>query len=420
MQIYRIAILVFFLKYSVMAVNAQTGDTQLTDKLYLPVIIESVELPVRDADGIALGDITGNGKIDILASEGSHGTTVWFEQGNSWKDWTLHHIHAIENTPHEIEGNALGDFDGDGRLEAISLNQPDGDIYLHKYRGDPRNSWQTSIIQSNIPLLQDAMITDIDGDGRPDLVYTWEGRNEGEGGVHWLKLTGEDALNPEHWDEYIMATHESAWWLGPRTVDLSGNGDATDIVFTARHLISRNPGSKPGLYWLEPAEDVTDTWILHTIDTAIPHPLHVDMGDLSGLGHGKDLVVSGFDTDIIYWYDFSEGWERHELEVPAINGFEPNRVWNVKTIRLGGPREGILAPVVEQGPNEGALLYYEFANGQFEPHILRELDYTHPMDDRIMLFDLTGDGQAEIFIPDSGPDIDTLHILRMSRDWPED
>lgn len=411
------AFLLLFLIFSLVDMNAQTGKTRSLGNYYPPVILESIELPVRNADGIALGDITGDGKIDILTSEGDTGTTKWFEQGDSWRDWTEYHIHTIDSPPREIEGNALGDFDGDGRLEAISFDQPKGDIYLHKYLGDPRGSWQTVVIQTNRPLLQDALVTNIDDDGRPDLVYTWEGRSEDEGGVHWLKLTGDDSLNPEHWEDYIMTTHESAWWLGPRRADISGNGAATDIVFTARHLVNRNPGSKPGLFWLEPHADVTANWTVHTIDTTIPHPLHVDMGDLSGEGHGMDLVVSGFDTDTIYWYEFSENWKRHELKVPVVNGFEPNRVWNVKTMRLGGPREGIISPVVEQGPNQGALLYYEFVDGRFEPFILRELDYTHPMDDKIMLYDLTGDGQTEILIPDSGPNIHVLHILRIGRNW---
>ncbi|MFP4365684.1 MAG: FG-GAP repeat domain-containing protein [Bacteroidales bacterium] len=393
-----------------------TENSHIQPVSYKPVIIsESVKLPVRDADGIALGDITGNGKMDILTSEGDYGSVIWFEQGKTWKDWTMHHIYTIENLPNEIEGNALGDFNGDGWYEAISLGQDKGDIFLHKHGGDPRGEWQTSVIQAERQMLQDAMITDIDGDGRPDIVYTWEGRQKGHGGVHWLKLTGNDPLNPDHWQDYIMAKHESAWWLAPRRADFSGNGKAEDIVFTARRLLNRNPGAKPGLFWMEPAEDVTEIWKVHPIDESIPHPLHVDMGDLSGEGHGLDLVVGGFDTRLIYWYEYSKGWERHELELPAVNGVEPDLVWNVKTIRLGSGRESIIAPVTKRGINKGALVFYDFTDGNFQPLNLRNINYNHPMDDRIELFDITGDGQAEVFIPDSGPQVDLLHILQLRR-----
>lgn len=392
-----------------------------------PVILESVELKVPDADGLALGDLTGNGKIDILTSEGRNGNTAWFEQGRTWTEWTRHHIASIEQPPDEseIEGNALGDVDGDGHLEAISLNQPNGEILLHQRGEDAREEWRSAIIQVGRPLLQDALVTDIDGDGQSDLVYTWEGRQEGQGGVHWLKFVGDDPMNANHWRDHVMTTHESAWWLALRRIDISGNGAAVDIVFTARHLSSRNPGSRPGLFWMEPPEDVTEPWTVHAIDETLPHPLHVDLGDLSGDGHGRDLVVGGFDTDTIYWYEFSNDWQRHELEVPEIDGIQPNRVWNVKTVRLGGEREAIFAAVNaefygQDNPDReegGAWLLYEHVNGKFQPYVLRKIDYRHPTDDRILLFDVTGDGQAELFLPDSGVDVDRLHIWRLGRDW---
>lgn len=383
-----------------------------------PTIVEAVELPVRDADGVVLADLTGNGKIDILASEGKHGVTVWFEQGEDWKTWTKHPIHTFETKPCEIEGNALGDFNGNGRLEAISLDQPGGKIYLHQHDGDPRSPWQTAVIQADRPLVQDTLVADIDGDGRVDLVYTWEGRARGAGGVHWLKLVGDDPLDPEHWRDHVMTQHESAWWLGPRQADLSGNGEATDIVFTARNLRSRNPGARPGLFWMTPGADVTQPWTVHTIDDTLPHPLHVDMGNFSGAGHGLDLVVSGFNTQIIYWFAYSDNWKRHELQVPRVNGVQPDRVWNVKAIPLGrapeGKRDAIFAPL-NRG-NRGAVLWYEFDDQRYQPHVLRLLDYGHPMDDDILLHDVTGDGQLEAFVPDSGPGVNKLHIFRFGRE----
>ncbi len=423
-----VILLITLLFFSNACINSDREVSKPTFNVPNTVIIESVELEVRDADGIDLGDFTGNGKIDILTSNGDYGTTMWFEQGDTWKDWTRHHIYTIADAPREIEGNALGDFNGDGHLEAISLDQPNGNIYLHKRGDDVRGDWETAIILSDRQLVQEALVTDIDGDGRPDLVYTWEGREIGNGGVYWLKLTGDNPLNPDHWQDHIMTTHESAWWLAPHRADISGNGKAIDFVFTARHHRGRNPGSRPGLFWMEPNGDVTAPWTVRTIDETLEHPLHVDMGDLSGEGHGLDLVVGGFNTSIIYWYEYSKNWKRHELPVPVIKGVQPDRVWNVKTLRLGGEREGIFAPVnlEVRGQDEdddireaGAWLFYEYLNGQFQPAILREIDYRHPTDDRIMLFDVTGDGQAELFIPDSGPDINLLHILRLGRDWPE-
>lgn len=360
-------------------------------------------LECDDCDGVALGDISGNGKTDLLMSNGKGGQTFWYEQGATPYHWTRHPIFTIPGPRREIEGNDLGDFDGNGRLEAVSLDQPNGVIYLHAHDGDPHGAWRTVALQTGRPLVQASLVTDVDGDGRLDLIYTWEGRQTGAGGVHWLRFTGTDLLDPAHWEDHVLIQHESAWWLAQRRVDLNSNGRATDLVFTARNLKARNPGARPGVFWLEepsnPA-DRTQPWKRHTVDDTLTHPLHVDVGDLSGRGHGQDLVVGGFDTHHVYWYSFSEGWKRHALPLPVLDGELPDKVWNVKTTRFDGGRDGILTPVTRG--QKGALLHFEFMGERYEPNLLRRIDYDHPMEDRIVLHDLDGDGLAEAFIPDSG------------------
>ncbi len=370
-------------------------------------------LPCGDCDGIAAGDISGNGKLDILASNGKGGTAFWFEQGGSPWEWRRHTIFAIEDRPREIEGNALGDFNGDGRLEAVSLDQPNGTIYLHQQGEDPRGPWPTAALRRDRPFLQDALVADIDGDGRDDLVYTWEGDAAGRGGVHWLKLTGTDPLEPSHWTDHAMVTHESAWWLAPRRADLSGDGRAADVVFTARNMPGRNPATKPGLFWLETPPDVAGPWRLHAIDRTVDHPLQVDWGDFSGEGHGLDLAVAPRGTDHIHWYQRSRSWQRHDVPLPELSsGVRPRSVWNIKAFPYGGPRDGILAPIM--GGNRGALVLFEFVGGAYRANELLEIDYGHPMDDRILLADLDGDGRLEALIPDSGTGVDRLWIIKFA------
>ncbi len=375
-------------------------------------IARQLGLECGDCDGVAIGDINRNGKADLLASNGKGGTTFWFEQGETPWQWTRHTIFTLPDRPREIEGNDLGDFNGDGRLEAVSFDQPNGKIYLHKAKADPRGEWQTVLLLADRPYVQASLATDVDGDGRDDLIYTWEGDGPGRGGVHWLKLTGTDVLDPAHWTEYVMVTHESAWWVPDRRVDLNGNGRATDLVFTARALRSRNAGAKPGLFWLEEPADVTGPWKRHTIDGNLAHPTHTDLGDFSGEGHGNDVVVGGPESKVVAWYQFSDGWRRHEIPLPEIApGVQANHLWNVRAVPYGGPRDAILTPA-NRG-NRGALLLFEFVDGAYRPNRLLPIDYGHPMDDRIVLWDLDGDGQAEAIIPDSGPGVNRLWILKL-------
>lgn len=376
-------------------------------------IAEFHRLPCNDCDGFAMADLTGNGRVDLLMSNGKGGETFWYEQGDSPETWTRHTIHTIDSPRREIEGNDLGDFNGDGRMEAVSLDQKNGVIYLHVQGDDPRGPWRTAAILEDRPLVQASLVTDIDGDGRSDLVFTWEGDAEGRGGVHWLRLHGDDPLDAEQWSEHLMVQHESAWWLAPRRVDLSGDGREVDIVFSARNIKSRNPGARPGVFWLRPPANVTEPWTRHTIDDSLAHPLHVDLGDFSGHGHGKDVVVGGFDTEHVQWYSFSDDWQRRSLPVPEIDGVQPNRVWNVKAARLGGRRDGILAPVCRG--QRGALIFFEFTGDRHEANILRSIDYGHPMEDRIILHDIDGDGLEEAFLPDSGTGNSSFVWIRFQR-----
>lgn len=84
-------------------------------------------------------------------------------------------------------------------------------------------------------------------------------------------LTGSHPLEPDHWEEGTLVIHESAWWLAPRRLDLTGSGRKRDLVYTAPHLLDRNPASQPGLFWLEATGD-GGVSRRHSIDDRLPHP----------------------------------------------------------------------------------------------------------------------------------------------------
>ena len=167
------------------------------------------------------------------------------------------------------------------------------------------------------------------------------------------------------------------------------------------------------MYWLEEPHDVTGPWTRHVIDQTLSHPTHCDLGDFSGEGHRKDVVVGGRDTEVVAWYQFSDAWRRHEIPLPEIApGVQANHLWNVRAVPYGGPRDGILTPANRR--NRGALLLFEFIGGAYRPNPLLPIDYGHPMDDRIVLWDLDGDGRTEAIIPDSGPGVNRLWIVKFA------
>jgi hypothetical protein len=58
------------------------------------------------------------------------------------------------------------------------------------------------------------------------------------------------------------------------------------------------------------------------------------------------------------------------------------------------------------------VLYYP-QDDQYRRRVLKQVSYTHPLDDRLLLHDLTGDGSPEMIVPDSGGG--TLSVYQFER-----
>lgn len=374
------------------------GTPVLSQSRSISGITELASMEVEDCDGIAVGDIDGDGAVDLLTSSGANGQVFWFEHGADPTNWQRHTIYSGAT---EIEGNALGDFDADGQVEGISLDQKGHEILAHDPEDGSPDSWSTAAIQKDRPFLQESLVADVDEDGRPELIYTWEGTAPNAGGVHWLDLESDAFLTPDAWTDHTIVSHESAWWIPSLQMDVNMDGRAREIIYTARNLEHRNAGARPGVFWIEPDGAPSTRWRRHTIDTTLSHPLHVDIGRFSEDSPRRDLVVGGFDTEQLYVYEWTNSWDRHALDLPQIYETEFREIWNVKAIPVEEhERDAILAVLSQEAGS--AMVLYQYRDGRYRSQVIREMPYTHPLDDRLILRDLTGDDRPELIVPDSG------------------
>lgn len=130
------------------------------------------ELPARSAEIYA--DLNLDGESDVLLA--------------SYDDGSLH---TPLNTPTRLGGSpsvvAAGDIDGDGLLDAVTGDDATGMVSVHYGSGDGqfRDSTVLPPPEAGISnLVNDLIVTDLDGDRRPDIVAAY-GRGGGGAIVRW-------------------------------------------------------------------------------------------------------------------------------------------------------------------------------------------------------------------------------------------
>ena len=202
---------------------------------------------VRDFDGDGRPDVVTGVLEDISRM-------VWFENGvTSW----VRHTFSDTVYCHDL---VFGDLDGDGRDDALCLDQGKGRVSWLSPPADPTMPWTEHTIDPDETAMGSA-IADIDRDGRPDVVVgrAWY-RNEGGGA--WTRVQYTDIVSA---DTGLDGFRDFA---KVSVLDLDGDG-RLDVFAT---LYAETPDSMVYAF-LAPPDPVHDPWT----------PVLVDPGPLFGV-----------------------------------------------------------------------------------------------------------------------------------------
>jgi len=195
----------------------------------------------RFTHGLGVGDVDGDGRMDLLTSGG------WLQQPADWRSGELWTYHKVDFAPAGAQIFAY-DFDGDGLNDILTA------VHAHQW----------------------------------GVVWHRQVRDE-EGGIDF-ELNWVVGARPEQTDHQVVFTQPHALAL----VDVNGNG-IKDIVTGKRYWA--HGGADPGgndpavLYFFETVrENGRVRFVPHLVDTDSGVGTQVTVGDVSGNGR-PDIVV---------------------------------------------------------------------------------------------------------------------------------
>ena len=238
---------------------------------------------------LAVGDLTGDGKADIVAVEpegnGKYRYMVGKSNGTGIATWNQ--VMGEMSYPHKF---AVDDLSGDGKADLVAVeSQPNGKYryMLGTSNGSGIGSW--SQVMSEMAYAEFMDLGDLSGDGKADVLSV---ENQGNGKFRFMLGTSNGA-GIASWSQ-VMGEMSGPYFLN--LGDFSGDGKA-DIVSVEsegngkyRYMLGKSNGTGVA------------SW--GSVMSGMGLPVRSDLGDLTG--DGKADIVS-VETEATGSYNYRLG-----------------------------------------------------------------------------------------------------------------
>lgn|GEM_PF-1307508 len=253
------------------------------------------------ADGVRMGDVDGDGDQDLVVGWEEAGTVrLYRNPGMSREALTLSWPWIEFKGFHGVEDAQISDVDGDGHPDLVVSQERGGErVTLCWSPGKTASIWDAAAwTRMDLPTTKGrqwmfSQTADVNGDGIMDLIIGGKNRNAT---VSLFSGTKTPRI-PSSWSETAMTT--VGWTMSLEVEDMDGDGDP-DVVLSDRHP----GGDGQGLRWLENAGRDHSPWVSHMIG-----------------GKGEEVVLIGM-ADL-------HGTQQRDIILPVLDRKQPQDAWHI-------------------------------------------------------------------------------------------
>ena len=233
---------------------------------------------------VAVGDLDGDGDLDVLASNFNDEAVFWYENGGASTGWIKRFV-----SPIGAWGVHTADLDGDGDVDGIGGNRWDNTpehkgVEWYENSGASPPTFTVRRISTGFVDAPSVHAADVDGDGDTDVLSVDTFRDS----VYWFENSG---TRPPAWTQRtITAAADDAFSVFP--ADLDGDGDV-DVLSASTE--------DDTIAWHENSGAQPPTWTRRVITSQAPAAMAVVAGDLDADGD-VDVASSAWGHEIA-WYE---------------------------------------------------------------------------------------------------------------------
>jgi len=334
------------------------------------------------SEGVAVGDVNHDDKIDILAGD------VWYAA----PDWKMHEVRPVGQYDgskgySQTFANFAQDVNGDGWVDSIIIGMPGEPCWWYENPKNKPGHWKQRMVV-NSACNETPLFVDLLGNGRPVLIFAVRPKGQ----MVWFSVPNDlEGL----WDMHAITAGPDA----PGTKKYSHGLGAGDVNGDGRNDVLIKEG------WWEAPKDRTDSnWKFHPANLG-PDCADILVYDVDDDGD-SDVITSSAHNYGIWWFEQLTPADGSQFKQHLIlKEFSQPHAIRLVDINSDGVKDLVTGKRYfahqgkDPGGHEPAVLYwFELRRPQkgqvkFVPH---KIDDNSGVGTQFEVTDLNGDGRPDI------------------------